>query len=471
MNFERFCFIILLFSCLSALTLQLYEIFSLYFQYEVKSTTKVFMPEVINSLPISLCVLIYDILDLNRLNLETRKSWSDPYSFTLGSKNNWYPFNLTISQLFQYTPTSTEVITGFRYMKSSSLKSNNWRFSSPRFESTLRETGIQVERYLYSSWICYQISLNQSQKLMFSDVASFGASPGLISGVFYSHKVRRGRSMKLLLVDVNGRKPLTELQSTPFFLTGYSFKEDKKLFNCFTVDHSIMKTQLLPPPYETQCYDYGSIKHHDEVYCREECMTRETWKRLHRVHHMTFVQEDDESARDSRIRIDTMDILANASLEEELFEIAEYCRKMKCNKVSCHHSSVITNNIKLSWNDFYARDNDSSYVMKHLLPTQHYVEISSTPSLSFVELMVYILGSVTTWTGLSIFDLNPTSMIGRMKFIFTRFQDHYLRGIKDKQLERKNYLLKSVQNHFLRVDRIEREFRLRIHILEQKLNH
>ena len=172
MNLRRICSILFFCSCLSALTWQLYEVFSLYFQYQVKSTTKVFMPEVINSLPISLCVFIYDILDLDRLNKEMERSWSHPYSLKFGDKNSWYPFNLTIYQLFQYTPTAAEVITGFRYMKSSSLIAKRWRFSSPRSESSLLKAAIQVQRYLYRKRICYEVSLNQSQKLMFSDVAS-----------------------------------------------------------------------------------------------------------------------------------------------------------------------------------------------------------------------------------------------------------------------------------------------------------
>ena len=77
----------------------------------------------------------------------------------VGDKNNWNPFNLTISQNFEYTPTPAEVITGFRYMKSSSLKYNHWRFSPTRSESSFLKAGIQVERYSYHSWICYQISL------------------------------------------------------------------------------------------------------------------------------------------------------------------------------------------------------------------------------------------------------------------------------------------------------------------------
>ena len=451
MNPRKIHSILFFLTCLSALTWQLYEVFFLYCQYQVKSTTKVFIPDEINSLPISLCVGIYDLLDLDRLNQETGRSWSHPHSFKLDDKNNWYPFNLTISQYFEYTPTSAEVITGFRNMKSSSLKYNDWRFSPPRSESSLLKAGIQVERYSYHSWICYQIKLNQSQKLMFSDVAS-GISPGLISGVFYSQKVRRGRSMLLFIGDSDGSKPLVELQSTPFFFTGYNVEEDKTLFNCFTVDHSVMKTQLLPAPYETKCFDYGRIKHYSQVDCREKCMTRETWKRLHRVHHMTFVREGHESHHDSRIRIDRSDILANSSLEQELFKIAEYCRNVECNKVSCYHSSVVTNNNKLSWNDFYAWDNETSYVMKHLLPTQYYVQISSTPFLSFVELIIYILGSVATWTGLSILDFNPVSIICRMKGFFIRSKDHNLTSTKDKPLQRINHLLKSVQPHLDQVD-------------------
>ena len=455
-------------TCLSALTWQLYEVFFLYCQYQVKSTTKLFIPEIVNSLPISLCVDFHDILDLDQLNKDTGRSWSHPYSYSFGDENNWYPFNLTISQMFQYTPTSAEVITGFRYIKSSSLKDSYWRFSPPRSESSLIKAGILVERYSYLVWMCYQISLNQSQKLMFSDVASTGESPGLISGVFYSPKVRRGRSMLLFIGDSNGRKPLVELQSTPFFLTGYNGQEDKKLFNCFTVDHSIMKRQLLPPPYETKCFDYARIKKFGEIHCREECMTRETWKKLHRVHHMTFVREDPESRHDSRIAIDTSDILANASLEKELFEIAEYCRKVECNKVPCYHSSVITNNIKLSWNDYFTGDNETSYIMKHLLPTHHYIEISSTPSLSIVELVIYILGSVATWTGLSILDFNPIPMICRMKRFFIRSNDHHLTSVNNKKSPRKNDLLKLVQYCLDRVDQNEREFRLRFQTLELK---
>ena len=107
----------------------------------------------------------------------------------------------------------------------------------------------------------------------------------------------------------------------------------------------------------------------------------------------------------------------------------------------------------------------------HNLPTHYSIEISSTPSLSFVELIIYILGSVSTWTGLSILDFNPASIISRINGSLIQIQDRHLTKIKDKQSERKNYLLKSVQSHFLRTDRIETEFRLRFHILEQKLNN
>ena len=465
MNTRKVYQFLYLLSCLSALIWQLVLIFDLYFQYKASSTTRVFFPDIIEPRSVVFCPGLSSALDMDRVNREMGRNWSHPMPVptiminkvkeeqlnnkkgkTRNKKNDDnFSYNLTVMQEFDYTHPPESVVSGVIYRSPSSpltCLSHGMNFQTTDDDSV----DIKVVKYLTGPTVCYQVSIKEKKKrnettiktnstrtsssssypkknLHSDDVSMALESPGLINLVRFGKDFKRAVIVKVLVADDDdGPVLLQELQNAPYFFVGYNKTDGKVKLNYFTVDDFVMRQQLLPDPYETRCLDYQQVgNYRDQIDCRHKCITRETMKRFNLFPSFPPLSRKDNIVRKrGNVTSRMSGYNYQLSWEKEVSKIREYCQSHECSKTSCS-SQLMLSNVEKAWrptNDYFGKND--SFVVKRILPIRPSFDTTTRPTLSLVELIIYILGTLSTWTGLSILDLDPVTLVTKLLSLWNK---------------------------------------------------
>lgn len=444
--------IVFICSCLGILIWQQYSVFELYFQYKVSSTTRLFIPEIIEPLAINFCLIELQALDYLRLNQETGRNWSWG---DVGRRELEYPDGewLTIQEELKYTPDGNDIIDNIGYMKPKSLNYHAWAsHEKPKMQDLL-----VIEKYLYSLWVCYKITRKQKESLNYSDVASAVHAPGAIFIVKFNEKFKNTTHIKFLIGPYD-RLPFRGLMSIPYFRTELNLKHNNTRFvyNYYVGDHYMINTELMLPPYETRCFDYRTVNQDNVHHCREMCVIRESSKRFNRISFTNTVSHSIGVDLQSKQRITEKELNKNMTLQKELMEITEYCRTKKCSRPACSDSEIMTS-VQKSIKACAQCNQNESIGLKHVIPFRPSFEIKTYESLSFVQLVIYALGSLATWTGLSILDMDPIK-IAREVFPKTC-------GARKPSPTSSSHTQKNIQEEFRKINQRIRQLEIaRIHI-------
>ena len=86
---------------------QVVNVFGLYFQYKVSTRIRIHIPDVLPPTETSMCTRFTDVLDYDRLNAETNRSWQ--FSITVSGVQK-YQDEITVREIFEYTPDVSEVV-------------------------------------------------------------------------------------------------------------------------------------------------------------------------------------------------------------------------------------------------------------------------------------------------------------------------------------------------------------------------
>ena len=136
-------------------------------------------------------------------------------------------------------------------------------------------------------------------------------------------------------------------------------------------------------------------------------------KTLNRISFTNAVSDSIGVDLQSKRRITEKDLIKNKTLQKELIEITEYCRTKKCERPACSDSEIMTS-VQKSIKACPRCNNNESIGLKHVIPFRPSFEIKTYESLSFVQLVIYVLGSLSTWTGLSILDMDPIKIASEL---------------------------------------------------------
>ena len=412
------------------------------------------------------CPSFDSALNFDRVNREIGRNWSFPipaHSKMFSKikeeqlenkkgkkwnkkKDDNFNYNLTVMQEFDYTHPPESVVSGVMYRSPSSpltCLSHGMNFQTTDHDSV----DIKVVKYLAGITVCYQVSIKEKKKrnettiktnstrtsssssypkknLHSDDVSMSLEAPGLINYLKFGKNFKRTYLVKVFVADDNDGAvlPRQELQNAPYFFVGYNMTDGRVKFNYFTVDDFVMRQQLLPDPYETRCLDYQQVgNYRDQVDCRHKCITRETMKRFHLFPFSPPLSLKDNVVRKrGNVTSRMSGYNYQHSWEEKVNKIQEYCRSHECSKTPCF-SQLMLSNVEKAWtstNPYFGKND--SFVVKRILPIRPSFETTTRPTLSLVELIIYVLGTLSTWTGLSILDLDPVTLVTKLLSLWNK---------------------------------------------------
>ena len=377
----------------SGLLWQLYLICDLYFQYKVSTRTTVFIPKVIQPLAVSLCISLQDIIDYGKIRKAIGGKWT--LEDVVSEKQDYHQLidNLTIGQMFNFTPAEDEIVGRFLF--------RNESMTNVELTSKSCNEVLDIEKYLYMGYICYKIELKKDQPLTLRHLVATTYSSGLIRLIRFTDKLKRSDVIKITLGPL-GIIPFRGLMSSPYIHREYDLKKETAKYSYFVTHHYTMDIESLEHPYETHCRNYDSSTITNDVECTEVCIRNKTFEKFLKLPYVSLVTKSQFSAPLKLLgRID----LQSKETERQFQEILSFCVQRPCWRLACKDSQVIA--VTTSYRRNYFR-------WKHVVPIQTSFLISSRPQLSFVEFMTYVLGTISTWTGLSIIAMNPIELLLRV---------------------------------------------------------
>ena len=363
---------------------QLVCICQLYFQYKVVTRTTVFIPTIINPMALNLCVDMSSIFDYSGIRNSTGNNWTYDAVISQLELNTQLLHDLTVEQMFEFTPPKHDLVDEVILTnRSFSIKIDLVGHDAKKV--------VKVDKYLYMAFICYRIGLIRDEPLPLRRFTSTFYSSGLIRFYKFSEKFKRSDAVKFAVGPID-EIPLRGLTSSPYIFREYNDSLKEAKYGYFISHHYSMETELLEYPFETLCYNYSTIGFKEEVECTESCITKKTWDRFKKLPFPGAI-----TAPSKEKLLSDIDLKDNNS-NLDFIKIQTDCMSEECSRPSCRDTQYFT------VTDSFSRP---FFRWKHIVPLQISFFISSRPQLSLIEFITYVLGTISTWTGLSIISMNP----------------------------------------------------------------
>ena len=371
---------------------QLVSICQLYFQYTVVTRTTVFIPTIINPMALNLCVQMSSIFDYSGIRNSTGNNWTYDAVISQLELNTQLLHDLTVEQMFEFTPPKHDVVDQVSFTNSSCSKKID-------LEGHDAKKVMNVDKYLYMTYVCYRIGLIRDESLSLRHFTSSFYSSGLIRFYKFSENFKRSDAVKFA-VGLIDKIPLRGLMTSPYIFREYNDSLKEAKYGYFISHHYSMETELLEYPFETLCYNYTTIGFKEEMECTESCITKKTWDRFKKL---PFTAAITVPSKDKLLNdID----LKNSNSNEDFIKIQNDCIRKECARPSCQDTQYFT--VTNSFSKPFFR-------WKHIIPLHTSFFIFSRPQLSLIEFITYVLGTISTWTGFSIISMNPIDLATKVR--------------------------------------------------------
>lgn len=368
-------------SCLGGLLWQQYQLCEEYFQYKVSRQTRVYTPEVLQDLAMIICVPVYSVIEA-KLKSQENESWE----YLKRAPGSQKQITFKISELKQFSAHENAILSSIIYWSSySSMAQRNHNFSEL----------VNSSKFFYDFDICYKYAL--SAEIM-PNVQYI--SGGTVASFFFNNKLSNASGISLLIGDRN-RTPYWELAYSRYIYRGSSSNTFTQS-NMFESSHYSISSQLLPPPYETHCHDYTAHNLVNRIECINECRISQAMKQWGRIPSDVMV---------ANMTINYSFLTLNYTSSSKLDNMRLSC-DASCSMISCDDKHFVT----FKENEVHINDlpTGTSIAWDINIPLIPSVSIASRPVSYLTELILYIMSSVSTWTGLSIISLNPFIIFKRL---------------------------------------------------------
>ena len=324
------------------------------------------------------------IFDYEGIRKSTGDNWT--YNGIISKQQSWAELlhDLTVEQMFKFTPEENDVVDQVIFTNSS--LSNKITVQGNDAKKL-----VKVDKYLYMLYACYRISFIGDKPLTLKHFASSLASAGLIRFYKFSESFKRSNAVKFVVAPVD-KIPLRGLVISPYIFREYNDTLKEAKYGYFVSHHYSMEVELLEYPFETFCYNYTTIGFKEEMQCTESCVINKTWDRFKKLPFTAAITVSSKNKMLSEID------LKDADNSRDFLKIQSDCANKQCSRPSCRDTQYFT--VTQSFSRPF-------FKWKHIIPLQISFIVASRPQLTLVELITYVLGTISTWTGLSIISMNP----------------------------------------------------------------
>ena len=367
--------------CFIGLSWQLFEITSEYFKYKVNRQTTVFIPNIVEDLSMVMCLPVAFAIDFKKFNSEFRSNWTQK-EFS----HNGMLQNLSVHEIYNYTYDADNILLDLFYLDGVW----NGRPQSTRFSSIMK-----MEKYFFRWNICYLYSVKSFKSLSLDQIKG-----GSVVHIFFGNRVPETDEVWLFIVEKDRISFRETIEARSIF------RGDYRKLNTFETSHYSIREQLLPPPFETSCFYYSKLNIANNIECIEQCIFLKSFKKWGEIPSESFVPNN---AVDYKF----LKVSNYTKYFAEIDEIRLSCR-LSCPNITCDDTKIVTIHEKEAHYKYSTKVSIRWTRKTSLFPS---AAISCRPSSTLPELILYMMSSFSTWTGLSVMSLNPILLLHNLSKI------------------------------------------------------
>ena len=257
-----------------------------------------------------------------------------------------------------------------------------------------------MHKYFFSSNTCYLYSIRSFK--------SFGVQwigGGNAVRFYFGKTIFETYGLRLFIAEKD-KFPFRETIEARYICRGNS---TMKLDN-FQSSHYSIREQLLPSPYETGCYSYSELNFTNSIECIEHCLVLKSFKKWSAIPIRSLVPNN-------AIDYKFIKVTNYTKYYAELDEIRLSCQSI-CPNTSCDDTHIVTikeSGVHFGWDGLSKKN--ISFAWQRKTPSIPSATILCRPTSTLTELILYIMSSISTWTGLSMMSINPFLFLGSLSKI------------------------------------------------------
>ena len=372
--------------CLIGLSWQLLEITSEYLQYKVNIQTTMFIPEQVEDLCMGICLPVAFAIDYKKLNSELRSNWT-PTEF---DRKEMYR-TLFTHEIFNYTHAADNIIHYAGYWK------DGWGWSKSK--STNLSLIMKTQKYFFEGNICYLYSVRSFKSFSVRSIRG-----GTVVFLNFGKEISETHVVWLFIGEKNTIPFRETTEARYIFRTNSSKKLDY-----FDSSHYSIRKKLLPPPYETGCFNYSELKFTNSIECFERCVVLKSFQKWGAILRRSLVPKDSNNYK----------FVRNSNENKNRAEVNELhvsC-ELSCPNINCEDTHIVTIQESKAYLGSDRIFKNTSIAWQRKTSSFPSVTILCRPSSTLPELILYIMSSISTWTGLSMMSFNPILLFRRLSMI------------------------------------------------------
>lgn len=432
--------LIIFICCFIGCSYHCFEVCQLYFNFT--TTTEVSVDRAVNSKPphVSICFRFIDLLDLDHLKNQThhpefrymkRPLTAEQYDLLWDT--------LTLNDIFHLTPDPKHQPLVDKCMIRSRT---TWQMK--RMNETECRSRFTIRKYFHREFICYKFyAWNDDDRLDFRRYSHVSEFFNLLFGLTFKEELVENCEYFTAYVHEPDTIEFFDSSQSRLFLRVYkSYGVTEK----FTLTYSTVRTERLPPPYETQCYDlpvmsgqiYTNWKNITYGMTNDEKFYSCLSNRTKEVFNKSFVAPHIYDKRINYTLLSRWDLSLEGNMEK-----FENCTK------SCQEYDLKSHtNLPCLFSYTYTKATmqPSNRTTLYLYaPQDPLIHVRHVARQETVEFLVYLCSCCGIWMGLSFF----TGLLQVSQFMeellgcqFTRDEKEKLRRIKMKGLLKSDAELK-----------------------------
>ena len=362
--------------CLIGLSWQLFELSSEYLKYKVIIRATLFIPDEIEDLSMGICLPVAFAIDYNKFNNESGSNWTATEFDRKGIFQS-----LSVHEIYNYTYDADKIISEGGYWK------DPWGWES---KSTNLSSIMTMQKYFASSSICYLYSVRS-----FKPVSIKWVRGSSVIYLYFGQEISATNAVLLFIGQKDGIPISETIKARYIFRGNCRAKLDK-----FQSSHYSIKEKLLPPPHETACRSFSSFNFTSNIECIENCIVLKSFKKWGAISNVSLLSN---KVADYKF----INVSNYTKYKVELDEIRLSCLS-SCPNKSCENTQLITvheSDVHVGAEYFFKKN--ASMLWQRQIPSIPSVTISCSPSSFLTEVILYMMSSISTWTGMSMMSINP----------------------------------------------------------------
>lgn len=368
--------------CVGGMLFQLSGVLRLYLEYKAESQMTIGIPNKMKIHTLSFCISMEDFTDFRP---ETNDSTHKVYEIT------------TNEQMISKTPPAEDLLVGFKVRQNT--------FEWDKKNKSMISDFWNLSKFTLSDYVCYKIDPIDAPLV---DVTAVATTPYGTGGIYhlYLNRSYDFERIKMFL-------PVLHTEKYPHVAFGAAVhatresainnrsemipeKPPSTANNWSRMQPQTIRTRLLEPPYETNCFNYSRLGYESQMECSHTCRIMKTIVELNRLPFSVVISQSYDLKYFSRLDRRDED-------RRRLFdEIVTSCESGICSRPACESILTITHTKQEVGTDF---------MLSHVVPVTPWIVINHRPVLSLIELVTYVMGIVSTYTGFSILSLEPVRLL------------------------------------------------------------